>query len=197
MHGSKFRLVVLSGAVVSLLASQPVINQENDKPEKNTERITAVAQGTSGAIAGSAANVTIRVNEYSSDQEVMELAEALRANGQDELEKQLDKIKEKGNISVATSLGYGVPVIRERQTEGGGRRVALLTNRPISFYEARNSPRSRDYRFGVVILQLDAKGEGSGVLYGATQIKFDKNNQLEVEHYGMTPIRLVNVRASQ
>jgi hypothetical protein len=46
-------------------------------------------------------------------------------------------------------------------------------------------------------MQLDAKGEGSGVLYGATQIKFNKDNQLDVEHYGVNPIRLVNIRVSQ
>jgi len=121
MRRPNFRLMVLIGAVMSLLASHPLMAQENDKTNDKPEQITAVAQNPS--VGARAAHVTIYVKQYSSDQEVAELAEALRTKGQDELEKQLEKINEKGNISVASSLGYGVPVIRQRPTEGCGRRT--------------------------------------------------------------------------
>jgi hypothetical protein len=70
----------------------------------------------------------------------------------------------------------------------------MFGDRPVSFYEARNAPRSKSYEFGLLILNVNDKGEGDGLLYGACQVKFNKDNQLEVEHYGMAPARLAAVK---
>ena len=70
----------------------------------------------------------------------------------------------------------------------------MVTDRPISFVELYNGTRSRDYEFGVVQLDLDEKGNGEGAMLMATKIRFDRDNQLELEHYGIDPVRLANVR---
>jgi hypothetical protein len=70
----------------------------------------------------------------------------------------------------------------------------MFADRPVSFYEARNAPRSKSYEFGLLILNVNDKGEGDGLLYGACKVKFNKDNQLKVEHYGMAPARLAAVR---
>jgi len=46
----------------------------------------------------------------------------------------------------------------------------------------------------VVQLDLDEKGNGEGAMLVATKIRFDQDNQLELEHYGIDPVRLANVR---
>ena len=71
-------------------------------------------------------------------------------------------------------------------------------DRPVGFLEAYYSGRSRDYEFG--ILQLDLKSnskgkeEGSGALLYAAKIKVIGGSSIELETYGISPIRLMGVR---
>jgi hypothetical protein len=64
----------------------------------------------------------------------------------------------------------------------------------MSFAELSNSPRSRDYKFTIIELRLDASGDGEGTIFYATKLKFNKKGELELEHFGQKPIRLANVR---
>ena len=70
----------------------------------------------------------------------------------------------------------------------------MFTDRPVPIFEARNAGRSTDYDFGFVVLDLDDKGEGTGALYMACKIGFNQKNELEVEHFGVEPVRLMAVR---
>lgn len=174
-----------------LLAALPLLAQEGAKPE--TETYSAMLAGQSGPLAGKTTTLTIHIKEYSSDQEVQQLAETLRTNGPDGLLKAVDKLGERGRIAPPRSTGTAVQVVRQHPMEGG-RRVILFANRPISFAELRGATRSRDYPFGLAILNLNAKDEGEGLLYGACKVRFNKDNELEVEHYGTAPARLLGVK---
>ena len=70
----------------------------------------------------------------------------------------------------------------------------MITNRPISFGETYNGTRSRNYKFGIVVLNVDKDSNGAGSLAPVCKIKFNKKNELEIEHYGQKPLRLANVR---
>jgi hypothetical protein len=59
--------------------------------------------------------------------------------------------------------------------------------------ETRNMTRSRDYPFGLAFLEVDSKGKGTGVMYIGCKIKFNKQEQIEIESYGIAPLRLMNV----
>jgi hypothetical protein len=83
--------------------------------------------------------------------------------------------------------------VRVRPTKDGGLHIVLVTNRPISFPELYNSTRSRTYQFGIVMLNLDKDGKGTGSFAPLCKIKFNKKDELEVEHYGQKPFRLANV----
>jgi hypothetical protein len=48
-----------------------------------------------------------------------------------------------------------------------------------------------------VQLQINDNGTNTGVMYAAAKLKFDKNDQLIVEHYGVDPVELRNVRKMQ
>jgi len=69
-----------------------------------------------------------------------------------------------------------------------------VMNRSLGFVELRQGGRSRDYQFSVIELIVNEKGEGEGVALTAAKISFNKENQLEVENYGQSPIRITNVR---
>ncbi|MGB8911757.1 MAG: hypothetical protein WCC85_05760, partial [Candidatus Sulfotelmatobacter sp.] len=78
-------------------------------------------------------------------------------------------------------------------SKNGGQHIVLATDRPISFGEAYNSTRSRDYPIGIVVLDVDKDGKGTGTFALACKIKFNKNDELQIEHYGQKPFRLANV----
>ena|ERR1700739_110415 len=118
----------------------------------------------------------------------------LAKSGPDGLVKALDKTKDVGRLAPTGFVGSGFRIARSRPTPGEGLHIVMVTNRPISFGEAYHGARSRDYQFGIVVLNVDKDGKRTGSLEPICKIKFNKQNQLEIEHYGQKPLRLANVR---
>ena len=176
-------------AVATLLVQSA--ESEKDKKKKG-ETYTATAMVTSGAAGGSMVSLTIYINSYTSDEEVLQLAQTLKDKGPDALAKALDKT-ERGRLAPVGRVGNDINVSRTFQTEKG-RVIRLLMNRPIGFVELRRSGRSTDYEFSLIELLVDEKGKGEGVALAAAKIKFNKENQLEVENYGQSPVRITNVQ---
>jgi hypothetical protein len=63
----------------------------------------------------------------------------------------------------------------------------------MSFGELYRGDRSLDYQFGIVVLNVDKTGKGTGTLAPVCKIKFNKKNELEIENFGQKPFRLANV----
>ncbi len=177
----------------ALLALFPLTLAAQSEAAKKPEQFAATAFGQAGMFGGKSVPINIYITDYSSDQEVEELAATLKTKGSDALLSAIQKIKEKGRVATTGRVGWGIPVIRQHPT-AKGRRIVMFSDRPISFYEARNQPRSRSSEFGMVVLDVDDKGEGEGLLYGACKVKFTKDDQLEVEHFGQAPARLAAVK---
>jgi hypothetical protein len=137
--------------------------------------------------------VTFIVNSYSPEPEVHSLVGTLKKSGPDGLLKAVDDLDEKGRVAPTHSVGTGVEVIRQVPMKDGKRRITLLTGRNITMAETRNMSRSRDYPFGLAFLEVDSKGKGTGVMYIGCKIKFNKQEQIEIESYGIAPLRLMNV----
>lgn len=57
-----------------------------------------------------------------------------------------------------------------------------------------NNGRSTQYRFGIIVLNVDSTDNWTGTLAPISNIKFNKKNELEIEQYGQKPVRLANVR---
>ena len=148
--------------------------------------------------AGATANVTINIESYSSDEDARQLQGALVEGGPDRLLKVLEKMKSIGRIErVGTISFYDFKYIRSTPTETG-RRIIAVTDRPIGFLENYFGTRSRDYKFGILQLNLqnDKKGreKGVGVLIFAAKIKLLQGTQIEIENFGIDPIQLEGVR---
>jgi energy-converting hydrogenase Eha subunit A len=172
--------------VISVIcASLPLAAQ--DQPKRETYAVTVF--GTAGATAGKSVTGTVIINDYSSDAEVNELAGILKAKGQDALVSAMDKLKEKGRIALTGTVGNQVQVVRERPGPKG-RHIILVANRQMSLPELWNSGRSTNYKFSIVVLDVNAEGKGDGLVYYAVKLKYNKNGQLELEHYGQAPGRI-------
>lgn len=157
------------------------------------ETFTALAYLPTG---GATATVDIHIDGYSSDQDVLKLHGILMDGGPNALLKALEKMKPLGKISRTGTVGfYDLKMIRSIQTPTG-RHIIAVTDRPIGFLEAYFHPRSIDYRFGVLELDLKSgeKEEGEGSLVYAAKINLHDDGTIEIENLGITPVRLLGVK---
>lgn len=174
---------------------------EEQKPKK--EKFSALAYMPTGAGpamvgAGARVNVDLYVDSYTSDAEAKSLAGALLEGGSDHLLKALEKADTRGKVRLVGRAGfYDFKLIRSHQIEGG-RRIYAVGDRPMGFLEMYAGSRSQDYPFGIMQLDLkpNKKGreEGVGLLMYAAKIKVLEGNRIEVETYGVEPIKLLGVR---
>ncbi len=188
-------------AVVAFGVSMNVPAQEEKQPKR--EKFGALAYLPAGAGpamvgAGTRANIDIHISSYTPDAEAKSMAAALLEGGPDALLKLLEKAKSKGKITLTGRVGfYDLKLIRSHRIEGG-RRIYAVGDRPVGFLEAYVNNRSRDYPFGILQLDLKTndkgKEEGVGALMYAAKIKVLDGKTIDVETYGIEPIRLMGVR---
>jgi hypothetical protein len=179
--------------------SSPAPAQEKPKREKFAS-LAYLPSGAGRAMvgAGARANVDIYINRYSTDEEAKAMAAALIDGGSDSLLKALEKSKSIGKITLTGRVGfYDLKLIRSRPSSTG-RTIYAVGDRPMGFLELYYSGRSRDYEFGILQLDLkkNSKGkeEGVGALIYAAKIKLLEGNTIDIENYGIDPVRLLGVR---
>ena len=183
------RMCLTVVALVALVCSLTVA-QTLGQPE----RFTATAVSASPQYGTGAQTVDINVDRWSPPSDREQLVSALLNKGSDELLKQLQKRKSVGTIRTPDSIGYTLRYAQQTPLPEGGRSIVIATDRPIGFWEATNRPRSFDYPFTVIQMNLDRNGMGSGTMSYATKITA-KNNVIELEDIATKPIMLNNIRA--
>lgn len=178
--------------VLILCATAAAPAGADEKPKSKKEVYSATVYAARGG--ASSVSITMYIDDYTTDAELHEIVQALKTGGQDAALKAMDKVKpQKGRVAVVGRTGNDVAIIRSRPAGNGKRRVILVSERPMSMFEARQGTRSKDYLFGVIELLLDEKGKGSGSGLTAAKIWFNKKGELEIEHLGIEPVRLMNV----
>ena len=161
------------------------------------QQFAATVYPQAGVFAGRMTELNIYIDGYTPDDEAAQLRELLKTKGPDALLNAIEKLKSKGRVGVVGTTGWSVPVIRQHPTANGGRRLVFFGNRPLSFYEAREQTITTQYPFGLMILNVNAQGEGDGLLYPVCKVKFNKQGELEVENFGIAPAKVVNVRLAK
>lgn len=187
-------------AVVALSFSMPVPAQEEKRKSEKFSALAYMPHGAGPAMVGAGArvNVDLWVDSYTSDAEAKSMASSLVEGGSSALLKVLEKADTIGKIRLSGRAGfYDFKLIRSHQTEGG-RRIYAIGDRPVGFLEVYAGNRSLDYPFGILQLDLkkNSKGreEGSGALLYSAKIKVLEGNSIDVESYGVGPIKLMGVR---
>ena len=140
-------------------------------------------------------SLDIVIERWSTPEETAKLKAVLVEKGGDKLIDTLQKVKPRcGYVKTSTSLGWDIYFAREVELPGGGRKISLASDRPVSFWEASNNPRSKDYEFSLAEIHLGADGKGEGKAIKAAMVSFDKEkNTLEIENYQREPVRLNQV----
>ena len=155
--------------------------------------IQAQAMGTSTQL-GRTANITIIVNELSTEEERQGLIEAFQQKQNQGLVSALEKMKSKGRLSITGTLGYDVAYVKKFPQSDGSTIVRIVTNRPLRFGEVWSDSRSSDYNLSAIELHIyPDKKKNTGTLAPAAELKMNKSNQLELELF-QNPWKLVNIQ---
>jgi hypothetical protein len=167
----------------------------NTAPAADRFTAFAVNLDSTGPLRPGSSQVEIVINRYSPEAEATRLINTLNEKGPEKLLDAVQDLPRIGYIRTPGSLGYDLRFARKTQGEEGGDRVIVVTDRPITFFEARNRPRTIDYPFTVIELRVNKDGEGEGKMSLFTKIEADKrNNTIVLENYGTQPVLLNNVR---
>lgn len=182
------RMVLLSVILVVAFGSEAASQEiEQEIFEANAVQMGNIATGATFS-------VQIRVRRWSTPEERVELLTILRDQGQEAARNALADEEETGSVRVGTELPWPMRYAREVELEGGGRRIIMVTDRPINIIESFRQGRSLDYTFSIVQLDLDAEDRGSGVLIVGAGLELDaETNTLTIESADVEGVRLNNV----
>ena len=185
--------VVIVGALLMSLSAATARAQLSGLPET----FTAVANDVDGD-AAERSFVDIRITRWSSARDEERLSRILAADGPEAL---LDAVRDApaaGSIQSAGSLPWSLRFAWQRPAADGGRRILILTDRPIAGWEILLGSPSLEYPLSVIELCLDASGEGLGTLSVATQIIIDPEDGLvNIEGYDPQGVSLTHVTSSR
>jgi hypothetical protein len=174
-------VVVLSAALVTA------------QTQGQKEEFTAVAI-VNNNVASGAGTVLMRITRWSTEAERTRLVNTLLQKGPSALLEELRHTRPVGTIRTPDSLGYDLHYAQQTPAEDGGRRIVLATDRPIGFWEAWHRPRTIDYPFTVVQMQIGPEGKGKGTLSFATKI-LAHDNIIELENFASSPVMLTQIQA--
>jgi hypothetical protein len=174
-------------ALCTLLFSQIAATQTLGRAERFSAAAIDMNTGRTGRI-------DISVNRWSTPDERATLLNTLFKKEQDAVLDVLRHMRPVGRLTAPGSIGYDLRYAEQRRAPDGGRIVILATDRPMSFWEVVNQPRSADYPFTWIQLNMRADGGGEGSLAVAAKITGEEADSLiEVENYTLQPVRLQNV----
>ncbi len=176
---------------VAVMITLAVVGLGTVAQKRENIKIQANARGTRTQM-GRVYNLNIYIEQLSTPADQKLLVDAFAKSGNRGLKDALTKMKPKGRIAPTFSTGNDVKYIREFASEKG-RRFRLVTDRTISFGEARRMSRSSDYSLSAVEITITADGKGSsGTLLPACKLKLNKEKELEIETL-QNPWQLNNV----
>jgi hypothetical protein len=170
-------------------------------------RLSAFAVNMSTVQRPGTAVIDLRITRWSTPSEREKLIGTAVDKGQNALLRELQRMPNHGKISIPgwtgpdphnARLGWTLRYAVAVPGEDGGTRIGIATDRYIGVWEARESPRTKDYPFTLIEIRLDPSGKGVGKMAVATRIDFDKKKQqMVLENYASEPVRLNQVTVEQ
>ena len=183
------RELIGAALLVEMAMQAPAAAQKSE----TREEFEAILTNISNVGATGLTPVSIRITRWTPDEENARLLGVLRDDGQDAFLRELLDVEPVGSIGTPVSLRYDFFYARQSPTDGGGRRIMLITDRPMAFSERTSAAPSRDYPFTVVELRLDKEGKGTGTLAQRVQLRL-VGNILGIENLATAPMQLQEVK---
>jgi hypothetical protein len=181
-------IVLASGAIVAGTAAWSASTQ------KAAERFTAFAINMNRSGPSTTATVDISITSWTPDAQRDRLLATAKESSPKSLLDALQDSPVVGTIKTPDSVAYDLRYARQMPGPDGGRRIVLMTDRPMSFWELRSQSRSVDYPFMLIELRVDKDGNGEGKLSTATRIVANELGMLTLENYDLQPVQLQKVR---
>ena len=184
------RLYMLQIGIV--LLTSVVLAQKDIKPP---ETFTASAQ-VLGNNAGSSAQVTIQINQYTSEKDRTTIQEALKVGGYQGF---LPALRSAPDVGYVEMNGRKVTARWARQqTTEKGRTISIVTDAPMFFVGGGNVDAKPRAGFDVAIIQLnvDSIGLGTGSFAAAARVRPGGPTGVQIDDYAQAPVKLVTVRKS-
>lgn len=184
--------VALAGLLLAGLIFSAQEQAKTEKPVKE-EFSGRVLMWAAGPLTGKTGRLYMSVDKWTTDEERMQLYQTLKQGGPEAFQAAMRKTTV-GYVRTSNSLRYPLNIASSVQTEKG-RRIRLVTERPIGWVELQTSTRSRDYEFGVIEFTLDEKGKavGEGIIIPTAKVFLDEKGQIVVETLGTGPQKLLGV----
>lgn len=190
MRSMMTRRRVFIGTVALALAGTMAAAQTHGEKEQ----FTAIAIANNNIVTG-AGTVLIDITRWSTEAERSRLVNTLMKKGADALLDELRDARPVGRIRTPDSLGYDLHYAQQTRDAEGNRQIVIATDRPVSFWEAVNRPRTIDYPFTVIQMQIGREGKGKGTMSFFTKIRARGNNTIELEDYATAPVMLTEIEA--
>lgn len=175
---------------MALLISTGLAGQTHGDPEE----FTTFAVNMGARTGGGTAQLILTVNRWNSQADRDALFTTLKEKGQEAMLSQLQKAKRVGSLRTPNSIGYDIRLALDEPGKDGGRRVLLVTDRPVGFGEAVNRPQSIEYPFTVIDIQMPSTGFGQGTMSIAAKI-IPAGRTVLIENYDTQPVQLNRVES--
>lgn len=186
------QLPLRAALIVLVCTTSVVLAQKDVKPP---ETFTANAQ-VLGKDAGSSAQVTIQIDQYTAESDRTAIQEALRIGGFPGFLPALRSAPQVGHVEMA---GRKVAVRWARQTPTDkGRTISVVTESPLFFVgggDVDAKPR-KGFEVAVIQLEVDSIGMGTGTMAAAARVRPGGATGVQIDDYAETPVKLVTVRKS-
>jgi hypothetical protein len=172
------------------VAIAPMVFAQNQKVD---EEFSAVLTNISNVGGTGLTPVNLHITRWTGPEADERLLKILRNDGQEAFLREIQDEKSVGWIATPTSLRYDFYYSTFTPTEDGGRRVILITDRPMQIWERLGGSPTRDYPFTVIELRLDKDGNGRGTLAQMVQLRLS-GDILGVENWATGPMRLNDIK---
>ena len=190
MHTAKLRAAIGVASAVLAVSSGVIAQTHGDR-----EEFTAVAIANNNIQTG-AGTVLISIERWSTNAEREMFVSTLVNKGPKALIDKLQDERPVGRIRTPDSIGYDLRYAQQTPGEDGGRRIVIATDRPIGFWELTNRPRTVDYPFTIVQMQIGPDGRGTGTLSEFTKVLANKDT-IYLENFASAPVMLTDIRAKK
>jgi hypothetical protein len=182
--------VILMSCGFGLVSGLPWACSAQARPSKEVFTGTIIGMGPGGNMVSR--GFTLTIEEYTSDEDARKFARVLKSQGEDGLLKAIAKQKQ-GTFALDGQIAHDINTVRVHQNPTG-RTYTIVFERWLSFFEVRYGTRSQDYPFTYIELFVDENRGMGGTLLAAAKIRFNKQNAIEIENFGIYPAQLMGVR---
>ena len=178
-----------------LVAFIVVSAQQPTKPELPSQSVLRPSsehfEGTIRQSGGSPSSFSLKINEWSTNEELRLLAAMPRTDYQMALANRLAQMQPKGSFRYRASEGFNIKVAQSFIDHSGNRTVEALSERGDRFVS--DGMGITYCPFALIVIHLDSKGNGSGKVFTASYITFGSNGFIGTEVQSFRRFELLGV----